>query len=288
MTNITATLIKNGLLDENHYYGAYSRYWWRLSSINKKKNYYCESGSFSSIKPDLTSAISTVYKRIFNNQTCYSGFSVLEWTNESIIQQLLLNVQFISISFSLGEYKIFIFGIGPSSNFEWNYAGSGYKSSLLRTTNGKRVLYVSKIENNFCALEIYKDFNLKDRVEGSSPNEVWQRLKIYKYTGMQLYGLENLEVQSFIRQYHIPSCLPNNWSDYALMKFFFDHHLKRRTLADINWHTLFLNWHKNQNNIIELYSSLESLYSLDYQFSDRKIGAWRAMLRACGCHNITP
>ncbi|CAG8666372.1 16494_t:CDS:2, partial [Dentiscutata heterogama] len=270
--------------------------WWRLSSTNKKKkvyfpirigqktkiilkereffiiviinysessflaSYYCESGSFFSIKLDLTSAIST----------------------------LLLNIPFISISFSLGEYKIFIFGIGSSSNSEWNYAGPGYKSSLLRTTNGKHVLYVSKIEDNFCALEIYKDFNIKDRIEGSSPNEVWQRLNIQKYTGIQLFGLENPEVQSFIRQYHVLSCLPNNWPDYALMKFFFDYHLKRRTLADINWHTLFLNWHKDQNNIIELYSSLESLYPPDYQFSDREIGAWHAMLRACGCHNVTP
>ena len=82
------------------------------------------------------------------------------------------------------------------------------------------MLYASKIVNNFCTLEIYKDFKLKDRIEGSSPNEVWQRLNIKKYTGIQLFGLDNHEVQSLIRQYHAPTCLPNNWPDYALMKFF--------------------------------------------------------------------
>ncbi|RIB03686.1 hypothetical protein C2G38_2224352 [Gigaspora rosea] len=154
--------------------------------------------------------ISIVYNEIFNNQTRYSGFSVLGWTNETIIQQLLLNVSYIPMSFSLGEYKIFIFGIGSSSNSDWNYAGPDYKSSLLRTTSGKCMLYVSKIEDNFCVLKIYKDFKLKDWIEGSSPNEVWQRLNIKKYTGIQLFGLDNHEVQSLIHQYHAPTFLPKH------------------------------------------------------------------------------
>ncbi|RIB02135.1 hypothetical protein C2G38_2228675, partial [Gigaspora rosea] len=165
MTKLSVTLIENGILDKNLHYGAYSRYWWRLSNISKKKIYfpirigqktkislnereffmtvvinysknsflprfYCECGSFSSIKQDPTTAISTVYKEIFNNQTRYSGNLVLGWTNESIIEQLSLDVLFVSISLSLGEYKIFVFGVGSSSNSEWNNGGPGYKSSL--------------------------------------------------------------------------------------------------------------------------------------------------------------
>ncbi|CAG8790751.1 18268_t:CDS:2, partial [Cetraspora pellucida] len=94
--------------------------------------------------------------------------------------------------------------------------------------------------------------------------------------------------QLLIRQHHVPTCLPKNWSNYELMRFLFDYHLKRRTLADINWHNLFLNWHESQTNIIELYSSLGDIYPPNYQFSDREIGAWCTMLRASGCHNITP
>ncbi|RIB08857.1 hypothetical protein C2G38_2210498 [Gigaspora rosea] len=133
--------------------------------------FYCECGSFSSIKQDLTTAISTVYKEIFNNQTRYSGNLVLGWTNESIIERLSLDVLFVPISLSLGEYKIFVFGVGSSSNSEWNNGGPGYKSSLVRTVNGISFLYVSTIEDGFCALEVYKEFKIKNRIEGSSPNE---------------------------------------------------------------------------------------------------------------------
>ena len=72
------------------------------------------------------------------------------------------------------------------------------------------------------------------------------------------------------------------------MKSLFDYHLKQKTLAVINWHSLFLNWHKSQTNIIEFYSSLEDIYPPNYQFSNRKIGAWHAMLCVSGCYDITP
>src|SRR5260364_344513 len=153
--------------------------------------FYCESGSCSSIKPDPTSAISSVYKEIFNTQTRYSGFLVLGWTDELIIEQLLLDVSFVPIIFSLGEYKIFVSGIGSSSNTEWNNGGPGYKSSILRSVNGTNVLYFSTIDDDFCALEVYKEFEIKNRIEGSSPNEVWQKLNIQKYTAVQLFGLDN-------------------------------------------------------------------------------------------------
>jgi hypothetical protein len=40
--------------------------------------------------------------------------------------------------------------------------------------------------------------------------------------------------------------------------------------------------------IIELTQSVNLLYPDDYNFSERKIHAWQAMLRATGCVNITP
>jgi len=213
----------------------------------------------------------------------------LGWTNESIIEELLLDILFVPISFSLSKYKIFLFGIGSSSNSEWNHGGLGYKSSLIRNINGTNFLYVSTIEDDFCVVEVHKNFEIKNQIEGLSLNEVWQKLNIQKYTGIQLFGLDNPKVQLLICQHHVPTCLLKNWSNYELMKSLFDYHLKQKTLAVINWHSLFLNWHKSQTNIIEFYSSLEDIYPLlNYQFSDREIGAWRAMLRASGCYNITP
>ncbi|CAG8686123.1 1999_t:CDS:2, partial [Dentiscutata heterogama] len=144
-------------------------------------------GSCSSIKLDPTTAISTVYKEIFNTQTCYSRFLALGWMDESIIEQLLTD----------------------------NHGGLGYKSSLLRNVNGTSILYFSTIEDDFCAVEVHKDFEIKNRIKGSSPNE------------------------------------------------------------------------ESQTNIVKLYSSLGDIYPLDYQFSNCEISAWRAMLCASSCQNIT-
>jgi len=40
--------------------------------------------------------------------------------------------------------------------------------------------------------------------------------------------------------------------------------------------------------IIELSSCLEQIYTKDYQFTLRELGAWRTMLKRVGCHNVTP
>ncbi|CAG8777053.1 13380_t:CDS:2, partial [Cetraspora pellucida] len=145
MTKLSTVLIEKGVLDENIHY-----------------------------------AISTVYKEIFNTQTCYSGFLALGWTDESIIEQLLSDVSFVPIFSLLGEYKIFVSGIGSSSNAEWNHGGPGYKSSLLRSVNRKSVLYFSTIKDNFCAVEVHKDFEIKNQIEGSSPNEVDREISAWR------------------------------------------------------------------------------------------------------------
>ena len=51
------------------------------------------------------------------------------------------------------------------------------------------------------------------------------------------------------------------------MKPSYDYHLKRRTIANINWHQFFLDWFEQESLIIELYSQLQILYPKNYQFS---------------------
>lgn len=53
------------------------------------------------------------------------------WNNENIINILSEDVSFIPRSFLLGKIKIFVYGVGYSTNMDWYYAGPGYKSSLL-------------------------------------------------------------------------------------------------------------------------------------------------------------
>ena len=51
---------------------------------------------------------------------------------------------------------------------------------------------------------------------------------------------------------------------------------------------MFQEWKENNCQIIELHSRLDLLYSDGYIFSEREIQAWRAILRAIRCVNITP
>ena len=51
---------------------------------------------------------------------------------------------------------------------------------------------------------------------------------------------------------------------------------------------IFDNFSKQKSMIIELSSCLEQIYTKDYQFTLRELGAWRTMLKRVGCHNVTP
>ena len=69
------------------------------------------------------------------------------------------------------------------------------------------------------------------------------------------------------------------------MKPIFNYHLKRRTLVNIDWHGFFA---ESNVTIIDLKSNLRMIYPQNYTFGEREFGAWRAMLRASGCTNVTP
>ncbi|CAG8445252.1 6885_t:CDS:2 [Dentiscutata heterogama] len=72
----------------------------------------------------------------------------------------------------------------------WHKGGSGHQSSLIHMYSKKQGLYISSIENNICKIEVYQDSQLKQAVEGASPNNVWEHFSISKYIGVQLFGLD--------------------------------------------------------------------------------------------------
>ena len=131
---------------------------------------------------------------------------------------------------------------------------------------------------------------MKKKFEGETPIAVWEKLQIKKYNGNQLFGLEHSFVQTLIRHYKakLPTCFPKKWNDYSIMKKLYDYHLKRRTIANLNWHQFFLDWLEQESPIIELYSQLQILYPKNYQFSGRELRAWQFMLRDVGTYNVNP
>jgi hypothetical protein len=72
------------------------------------------------------------------------------------------------------------------------------------------------------------------------------------------------------------------------MKNLYNYHLKKRSLANIEWYTFFIDWLEKESTIIEFFSQLEMIYPKNYEMKKRELSAWQTMLRTSGCHNITP
>ncbi|RIB19271.1 hypothetical protein C2G38_2182365 [Gigaspora rosea] len=140
--------------------------------------------------------------------------------------------------------------------------------NILKIIN-KGVLFFPRV----CLLEqheifIYNiDSKLLKQFVGTTPNEVWKLFgQLQKFRGTQLFGLEDHNIQTLIRQTRIP----------------------RHTLANIEWHQFFITWMKLDITIIELEPALKIIYPRGYEFRDREYRAWQTMLRYCGCTNVTP
>ncbi|CAB4382380.1 unnamed protein product [Rhizophagus irregularis] len=208
------SLVDFGSIIEEFHYGPYSRYWWKITTdkengtyfplrvgqktktclnnrdfyitivVGNKNNvavpeYLCQSDTYiSQIENDPSKAISTVYAQIFENGMRFSGPLVLGWQDEDIIHQLLKDVLFVPILILVDSLKIFVYGIGISSQANWLNAGPGYKSSFMYKFNSnKQAIYVSKIEEDKCILEIYQDNQMKKKFEGETPiaYQFWSR-----------------------------------------------------------------------------------------------------------------
>ncbi|CAG8702045.1 7538_t:CDS:1, partial [Scutellospora calospora] len=107
---------------------------------------------------------------------------------------------------------------------DWNRSGSGYQLSLIHMYGKKQGLYISSIEDNICEVKVYQDSELKKAVEGASPNDIWEHFNINKYSGIQLFGLDYVVTQQLIKQHRIPTCKPNQWRDFSLIKALYNYH----------------------------------------------------------------
>uniref|UniRef100_U9UH23 Uncharacterized protein n=1 Tax=Rhizophagus irregularis (strain DAOM 181602 / DAOM 197198 / MUCL 43194) TaxID=747089 RepID=U9UH23_RHIID len=211
------------------------------------------------------------------------------WDNKNIIDVLSSNIDFCPFSCKLGDYEIFIYGLGSSTRSDWNQAGNGYKSSIIHTYKKRAAIFVSEIKDDKCYIYIYQDFKIQKTFVGTTPDDVWKNSGyIQKFSGKELFGLEDQITLQKLNKLRIPQCAPHEWNNFKLMKKLYEYHLQRQTFAKIEWYKLFVRWDQNECNVIELNSELKLLYPPEHQFSDRELGAWLSMLRAAGCSDITP
>ena len=112
--------------------------------------------------------------------------------------------------------------------------------------------------------------------------------QIKKIQGIQLFGLEHPLTKKILSESRVPKCDARFWDNINIMNHLYNYYLRRQTKSDILWHQFFITWKNNPSTIIEFSSSLAKLYPPEYAFKERELRAWRAMLKAAGCHNVTP
>ncbi len=138
----------------------------------------------------------------------------------------------------------------------------------------RQAIFVSEIEDDKCYIHIYQNFEFQKTFVGVTPDDVWKKSGfIQKFSGMQLFRLEDQITQQKLYNYHVSQCFPYKWDNFGLMNSLYEYHLQRWTSANVKWYNLFTKWAQNKHNIIELGSELKLLYSLEYQFSDHEFNA---------------
>ncbi|RHZ59138.1 hypothetical protein Glove_365g253 [Diversispora epigaea] len=109
-----------------------------------------------------------------------------------------------------------------------------------------------------------------------------------KFRGTELFGLEHSMTQKIIHNKQYITCTSSAWNNELLMNDIYNYHLQKRTIADMNFKSFFIEWLNQHSTIIELYEKLQKLYPSNYILDDHELRAWRTMLKAVGCVNITP
>ena len=199
-------------------------------------------------------------------------------------------MEFRPFAFKVEKYLIQIINIGIKSNLDLMGAGIGYMSSFIGEYNKKQTSFIQIVELNYLyQIAIYQFNQNPILILGTSLNNVWEKTGLFKkFCGTQHFGLKNSLIQKKIATQKISKCTPVSWNNEAITNNIFDYHLKKQTIANINWQQLFQNWLNQPSTIIELRGMLQQLYPYNYTFNERELRAWHALLKAMRCVEITP
>lgn len=267
-----------------------------ITVLQNDKNKYkpgfqctCESIS-SKIEPYPSTAINSCYNEVFGTKTEYSGIAVIGFDDEKIIQQLLDKIEFIPIFLRIEKLSVVISGLGYSSKDGYYGAGEGFTSSFITRYRGAQHLFLLKLEDDQCILEVYLNADKIEQFSGSTPDDVWIKVGVHKkFSGSHIFGITHETTQNLL-QSKVVTCKPDEWNNHEKLTKVFKRHIKSRKLPNtmINWPQLFHDWYKQESSIVQFPSVLAKIYPKDYKLQEKELRAWRAMFQACGCSNVTP
>ncbi|CAB4382405.1 unnamed protein product [Rhizophagus irregularis] len=198
--------------------------------------------------------------------------------NESIVHELIANVQFIPIFIRLDKILIVVSKISISSCEEYYGAGLGYLFTLITKYNGKQSLFIQSILEDKCSLNVYYEGIKLYHNKDTTPNKIWETIGILrKYDGMTLFGITNSYVQQKLEELkknnNIITCTSDNWENIDLLNLIFEQNIKKRKIANTfsDWSNLFTNWYKQTNTIIQFPAILFQIYPENYQFQEKEL-----------------
>ncbi|PKY35063.1 hypothetical protein RhiirB3_533043 [Rhizophagus irregularis] len=248
----------------------------------------------------IPKALQNIYPvdyQIHHKETEYSGPAIMGFYNDQIIERLLQDVTFFPIYIKIQSFLVVVSNIGYSKNNGCRGAGNGFTSSILTKFQKKHSFVSQRIENNTCILRIYHESNIVAQFEDETPTNVWKKSGINKkFDGIDLFGITHSSVQTILqnppKNNILRICTVDEWNNFEILQQAFDRHIKSRktgktALLD-NWQSLFIDWLSQKSTIIQIPKALQNIYPVDYQIHHKELCAWKAMLIACGCTNVTP
>ncbi|CAG8854536.1 10050_t:CDS:1, partial [Gigaspora margarita] len=207
-------ILSKGVIDSSLHYGIWSRVWWEtvhlklddetkhfvipyrlymvieceLNNISfiisvvqsaqnpLKSGFQCTCNTIkSNIESNPSAAIKTCYQKIFETKTEYSGQAVMGFENEIIIRQLIDDVEYFPIFLKIENFNVVITSIGDLDENKFYGVGTGFISSFTTRYCGAQRLFVLKIEENQCNLEIYLESECTNQIIGQTPDDVWKQ-----------------------------------------------------------------------------------------------------------------
>jgi hypothetical protein len=222
----------------------------------QQPGYICEAEDLkSNVFNNPSAAVTTLYQQLFSNNTRFSGSLIMGHDKPEINKQLLEGVTFRPICCFIGKFWLFVYGIGISSEEQWYYVGPGFKSSFMYSigVEKKKTLFIQEIDKKNSTIKMYQNFELRFTYIGIDPNDVWKKVgTLQQHKGVDLFGISHSQIQAFIQTLLIPKCQPEEWHIANKMQMLWNYHLRKFTLASIQWNEFFIAWYSETKTIIEI------------------------------------
>ncbi|CAG8673502.1 5746_t:CDS:2, partial [Dentiscutata heterogama] len=99
--------------------------------------------------------------------------------------------------------------------------GNGYQSSLMHLLEKRPALFISKIENDKCIIEIYQDLQIKRTIISSTRDFISHSIKRYVKLGLNIESGEDItNAIKNIARTHVANLMPNRLIEKSKLGIF--------------------------------------------------------------------